>query len=51
MGLHVEMMVSSVNDPTDARTEAFLKTAGSLGIRYYRMGYYPYDGTAISCRS
>ena len=42
-GLRVEMMVSSVNDPRDKRTEAVLKTAGGLGIRYYRMGYHHFD--------
>lgn len=44
-GLRVEMIVSSVRDPGDERTEAVLKTAGGLGIRYYRMGYHQYDKT------
>lgn len=45
VGLRVEMIASSAGDPRDERTEAILKTAGALGIRYYRMGYYRYDQT------
>ena len=42
-GLRVEMMVSSVTDPREEHTEAILKTAGGLGIQYYRMGYHRFD--------
>jgi len=42
-GLSVEMIASSAGDPDDERTEAILKTAGSLGIRYYRTAYFRYD--------
>lgn len=45
VGLRAEMMVSSVRDPGDARTEAVLKTAHDMGIRYYRMGYHHFDKT------
>ena len=44
-GLRVEMIVSSAGDPRDERTEAILKTAGGLGIQYYRMAYFRYDTT------
>ncbi len=42
-GLRVEMIVSSAGDPRNERTEAILKTAGALGIQYYRMAYFRYD--------
>lgn len=42
-GINVEMMVTAINDPDDPKTKSILKTAGQLGIRYYRMGYYRYD--------
>jgi sugar phosphate isomerase/epimerase len=44
-GLRVEMITTAIADPRDERTRAVLKTAGRLGIRYYRMGYYHYDKT------
>jgi len=44
-GLRVEMITTTITDPRDEHTQAILKTAGSLGIRYYRMGYYHYDKT------
>lgn len=47
-GSSVPMMTTAINDPDDERTEAILKTASQLGIKYYRMGYYHYDeGTEI----
>jgi sugar phosphate isomerase/epimerase len=42
-GIPIIMMATAVNDPRDARTTAVLRTAGQLGIRYYRMGYYRYE--------
>jgi sugar phosphate isomerase/epimerase len=42
-GVPIIMMATVVNDPRDPRTEPILRTAGHLGIRYYRMGYYRYD--------
>lgn len=44
-GLRVEMITSAINDPRDKHTEPILKTAGALGIRYYRMGYHHYNQT------
>lgn len=42
-GVKVEMMVTAINDPDDPLTKSILQTAGQLGIRFYRMGYYRYD--------
>lgn len=41
-GLNATMMTTSVWDTKDPLTEKILKTAGSLGIKYYRMAYLPY---------
>ncbi len=41
-GLEVNMMTTGITDPDDPHTESILKTAGRLGIRYYRMGYLRY---------
>jgi sugar phosphate isomerase/epimerase len=47
-GLRPLMMTTAINDPSDPLTESILKTAGALGIRYYRMGYYRYrDDTSV----
>ena len=42
-GLQVYMMTAGINDPDDKDTVPVLKTAGELGIGYYRMGYLSYD--------
>lgn len=42
-GLRVEMIVSSVTDPQDELTEKVLKTAASVGVQFYRMGYYRFE--------
>jgi L-ribulose-5-phosphate 3-epimerase len=42
-GIHVRMIVTDITDPRDARTERVLRTAGRLGIRHYRPGYYRYN--------
>lgn len=42
-GIRIPMIVTAIVDPNDAYTEKILKTAGRLGIRYYRLGYYRYD--------
>ena len=42
-GLQALMMTTAITDPRDPLTTSILKTAGRLGIRYYRMGYYRYD--------
>lgn len=44
-GLVTEMIVTSITDADDPSTERILKTASSLGIKYYRMGYFDYDET------
>lgn len=41
-GIEIRMMTTAINDPSDPLTKSILKTAGALGIRYYRMGYYRY---------
>ena len=42
-GLRVPMITTSITDAEDPNTSAILETAGSLGIRYYRLGYYRYS--------
>jgi L-ribulose-5-phosphate 3-epimerase len=42
-GIQITMMTTAITDPEDPLTERILKTAGSLGIRHYRMGWYFYD--------
>lgn len=42
-GLKIEMMASGITDPDDPLTEKVLQTASSLGIKFYRLGYYKYD--------
>lgn len=41
-GLEVTMMASDVVNPSDPTSERVLRTAKTLGIRNYRMGYYKY---------
>ena len=41
--LSTEMMVTSITNVNDRHTETVLKTASSLGIKHYRMGYYDFD--------
>jgi L-ribulose-5-phosphate 3-epimerase len=42
-GLDVPMMVTDIIHPDDPLTEPILKTAGQLGIKYYRTAYLKYD--------
>ena len=42
-GLKATMITTSISDPKDPHTEKILKTAGKLGIRYYRMAWLPYE--------
>ncbi|KPK85872.1 MAG: hypothetical protein AMS27_06345 [Bacteroides sp. SM23_62_1] len=42
-GLAVPMITTALTDPDDPLTTRILKTAGELGIHYYRMGYFRYD--------
>ncbi|HZY80551.1 MAG TPA: sugar phosphate isomerase/epimerase family protein [Cyclobacteriaceae bacterium] len=42
-GLNVHMIVTAITNADDKFTEPILKTAASLGIGYYRMGWINYD--------
>lgn len=42
-GKEIYMITTSINDADDPLSEKILKTASSLGIRHYRMGYMHYD--------
>ncbi len=42
-GLATPMMVTAITDASDPAAERTLRTAAALGVRYYRMGYLPYD--------
>ena len=41
--LSLEIMATSIHNPEEKYTERILKTASSLGIKYYRMGWWNYD--------
>src|SRR5690606_12641509 len=41
-GLGIPMITTSITSATDPLSERILKTAGGLGVRYYRMGWYRY---------
>jgi sugar phosphate isomerase/epimerase len=42
-GLKVYMITTTINDAKEKNTEAILKTASALGIRYYRTDWFHYD--------
>jgi sugar phosphate isomerase/epimerase len=42
-GVAVPMVTTTITSARDAQAEAVLRTAGSLGVRDYRMGWLPYD--------
>lgn len=42
-GIKPLMMATDINDPDDPNTEKILRTAGALGIPYYRLGKYRYN--------
>jgi L-ribulose-5-phosphate 3-epimerase len=44
--LTTDMMVTGITGTEDKITEEILKTASSLGIKHYRLGYYSYDYSA-----
>jgi len=44
-GKKIYMITTSINDADGPLTEKILKTASSLGIRHYRMGWMYYDDT------
>jgi sugar phosphate isomerase/epimerase len=41
--LKLHVMATSIHNPGEKYTEKILKTAGTLGIKYYRMGWWNYD--------
>jgi sugar phosphate isomerase/epimerase len=41
--LALDMMVSGIVTASDPLTEKVLKTASSLGVKHYRLGYYEFD--------
>jgi sugar phosphate isomerase/epimerase len=45
-GLSMEMIVTGIVSATEKYTEQILKTAASAGVKYYRLGWIPYDEAA-----
>jgi L-ribulose-5-phosphate 3-epimerase len=43
-GLSVYMITTAIDNATAPHSEAIIKTAGSLGIGQFRMGWFKYDG-------
>ena len=41
--LAIDMMVSGIVSAADPYTERVLKTASTLGVKHYRLGYFEYD--------
>ncbi len=44
--LATDLMVTGILGTEDKQTEEVLKTASSLGVKHYRLGYYNYDLSA-----
>jgi len=44
-GMDVPMISTAITDPKDPLTHDILETAGKLGIRIYRPGWYKYNST------
>ena len=44
-GLGIYMITTAIQSADEPHTEAILRTAASLGIRHYRMGWLQYDDT------
>lgn len=42
-GLSVPCITTAITEVTEPNSEAVIKTAASLGIKYYRMGWYSYS--------
>jgi len=42
-GLEIPMMTTGILDPDDRYTGDILETAGKLGIKYYRTGWFKYE--------
>ncbi len=45
LGIEIPMMVTAVTDPSEPFSMESLQVAADSGIRYYRMGWLPYDFT------
>ncbi|HEY3322914.1 MAG TPA: TIM barrel protein [Planctomycetota bacterium] len=43
-GVSIGMITTNITDAADALTPPILKTAAKLGIKHYKLGYYPYKG-------
>lgn len=43
-GISINMITSNIIDASDKNTQKILKTAASLGIKYYKLGYFMYKG-------
>ena len=41
-GISIPMITTAINDPDAGDADAILSTAAKLGIRYAKIGYYPY---------
>lgn len=44
-GLHVSTLTTAIKSVDEPHTESILKTANSLGVNHYRMGWLEYDGS------
>jgi len=44
-GLKVEMITTRITSARDQHTEKLLRTAASLGVKYYRLGEWKYDAS------
>ncbi len=44
VGVSIGMISTNITDAGDANTERVLRTAASLGIGYYKLGYFQYRG-------
>jgi len=42
-GIEMGMMTTAIQSASDPTTEPILKTAASLGVKVYRLGWYKYD--------
>jgi sugar phosphate isomerase/epimerase len=43
IGLQHPLLTTTILDPTDKESMQVIETAGKLGIKHYRMGWYNYD--------
>ncbi|MES2460046.1 MAG: TIM barrel protein [Armatimonadota bacterium] len=43
-GVRIGQITTNITDARDKTTESILRSAASLGIGFYKLGYYPYKG-------